>query len=111
MSKLFNKIDQGTTKLFSKASKDIKMFGKLGGKVGTTVGGALGSAGGEVAKVASEIEKGTRGTALGAIAGRVAKGASAVQTGGKAIKALSKGDVEDATKLGRKTAGGIMRVV
>ena len=111
MNKFFNKLNKDTSKFFNKSSKEIKMLGKGAKAFGSQVGGALGSAGGEVAKVASQLEKASAGTPISAIAHKVATGAGAVQSSGKAIKALSKGNVKEAVKLGRKAESGIMNVV
>lgn len=111
MSKLFNKLDKGASKFFNKSEKEIKLLGRGARSVAKTIGGALGSAGGEVAKAAKTIEKETGGTPIGTIAGKVARGAGAVQSGGKALKALGKGDIKGAVKLGTAAEKGVMSLV
>jgi hypothetical protein len=100
--KLFNKLNKDTSRFFSKAGRDIKMFSRGAKKFGAEVGGAVGSVGGEVKKYASDLEKATAGTALAPVLAPTLKTAELIgsvgQTGGKALKAGSKGQTKEAVR-------------
>lgn len=112
--KLFNKVNKDTSRFFSKAGKDIKMFGRGAKKLAGEVGGALGSVGGEVKKYASDLEKATAGTALAPALTPTLKTAELIgglgQSGGKALKAGAKGKTKEAVKQIESGVTGVMGI-